>query len=487
MTAAEKLNGYLNGDRLHIRYTLLSDDITKGEAPFGMPYRDRKGYFDGEGRCEEAKADITVSDFDGGIKIELTTQSEELSEFGLSFPFNFMGKKDGGGWQNQYLLNSPYTSEGNAYKYCYLTNPNGKNLIVFSKGNCDGWKCDYSSEVCPGHFFLELEFLANFDRAYHTGSCNRRLELYLFEVGSFEDAVDKVCNTLETCALTYEKSFVKIGETITLNVHGNCGEVRCGGKSYRPKNGTVKALAEEYGLISAVPYCKGERGMEATFYAYDDIAACYKRAMNSVSKEDLSYTDENLCEHQCWESAMLRYMARYGQRAEYWDKLIPALEVITEKDEQKAIPRRTIFYREHKGAPPYSIFESGRSYHTFRRISLDGRERIFEISHGRARLRFGTSFRLRYDLHRISQRRERGLYHGVLFDYPVRRCGLDVTGRGSRGCEKIPRGGGGDCRISLPQRKFSYRGVCFRQDGSGNGGRFDFLHRIITVILLRED
>ncbi len=360
MTAAEKLNGYLNGDRLHIRYTLLSDDITKGEAPFGMPYRDRKGYFDGEGRCEEAKADITVSDFDGGIKIELTTQSEELSEFGLSFPFNFMGKKDGGGWQNQYLLNSPYTSEGNAYKYCYLTNPNGKNLIVFSKGNCDGWKCDYSSEVCPGHFFLELEFLANFDRAYHTGSCNRRLELYLFEVGSFEDAVDKVCNTLETCALTYEKSFVKIGETITLNVHGNCGEVRCGGKSYRPKNGTVKALAEEYGLISAVPYCKGERGMEATFYAYDDIAACYKRAMNSVSKEDLSYTDENLCEHQCWESAMLRYMARYGQRAEYWDKLIPALEVITEKDEQKAIPRRTIFYKEHKGAPPYSIFESGR-------------------------------------------------------------------------------------------------------------------------------
>lgn len=53
-------------------------------------------------------------------------------------------------------------------------------------------------------------------------------------------------------------------------------------------------------------------------------------------------------------------MARYGQRAEYWNKLLPALEIITEKDEKKAIPRRTIFYKEHKGDPPYSIFESGR-------------------------------------------------------------------------------------------------------------------------------
>ena len=111
MTATNKLKSYLNGDRLHVRYTFLSDDITEGEAPFGMPYRDRKGYFDENGYCEEAKANLVLSDFGGGIRIELTTQSEELSEIGLSFPFNFMGKKNGGGWRNQYLLNSPYTSE----------------------------------------------------------------------------------------------------------------------------------------------------------------------------------------------------------------------------------------------------------------------------------------------------------------------------------------------------------------------------------------
>lgn len=360
MTATNKLKSYLNGDRLHVRYTFLSDDITEGEAPFGMPYRDRKGYFDENGYCEEAKANLVLSDFGGGIRIELTTQSEELSEIGLSFPFNFMGKKNGGGWRNQYLLNSPYTSEGNAYKYCYLTNPNGKNLIVFPKGNCDGWKCDYSSEFCPGHFFLELEFLANFDKIYKTGSHNRSLEIYLFEVGSFEEGINKVFKTFETCALTYEKSFAKIGEEIALNVHGACDEVRCGNKRYTPQNGSVKVLAEEYGLIPVVPYCKGKRGMEAIFYVYDDIAACYKRSCDSVSQKDLDFTDKNLCEHQCWQSAMLRYMARYGQRAEYWNKLLPALEIITEKDEKKAIPRRTIFYKEHKGDPPYSIFESGR-------------------------------------------------------------------------------------------------------------------------------
>ena len=360
MEATEKLKSYLNGDRLHVRYTFLSDDITQGEAPFGMPYRDRKGYFDEAGYCKDAQAQISISEFAGGIKVVLTTKSAELSEFGLSFPFNFMGKKNGGGWQNQYLLNSPFSSHDNAFKYCYLTNPNGRNLMIFPKGSCDGWKCDYSSEYCPGHFFLELEFLANFDKAYHTGSRNRRLELYLFEVGSFEAGLDKLCETLNTCALTYEKSFTKIGETIKLTVHGNCDKVLCDGKAYEPQDGFVNVCAGKYGLTSAEPYLNGGKGLEAVFYAYDDIASCYKRAMDSVSQEDLNFTDENLCEHQCWESAMLRYMSRYGQQKDYWDKLFPALGVITEEDENKAIPRRTIFYKEHNGAPPYSIFESGR-------------------------------------------------------------------------------------------------------------------------------
>lgn len=360
MGAFEKLKGYINGDRLHVCYTLLSDDITLGKAPFGMPYRDRKGYFDESGYCEDAMAQISVSEYCGGLQIILTTHFEELSEFGLSFPFNFMGKKNGGGWKNQYLLNSPYATADNAFKYCYLTNPNGKNLIVFPKGNCDGWKCDYSSEFCPGHFFLELEFLANFDRAYHTESNNSSLELYLFEVGDFEEGIDKLCETLNVCALTYEKSFAKIGEDIKLQVHGNCEKVCCGGKMYEPQYGFVTVRSEKYGLISAEPYSGKKKGLEAVFYAYDDIKSCYKRSMDSISQEDLNFTDENLCEHQCWESAMLRYMARYGQQKEYWDKLLPALEIITEENEKKAIPRRTIFHQEHNGAPPYSIFESER-------------------------------------------------------------------------------------------------------------------------------
>ena len=101
-----------------------------------------------------------------GLKIVMQTARDDLSEFSLDLPLNFMGKKNGGGWQNQYLLNSPYSSANDAYKYCYLTNPNGRNLILFPKGKCDGWKCNYSSDYCPGHFFVSLEFMPSFDKVY---------------------------------------------------------------------------------------------------------------------------------------------------------------------------------------------------------------------------------------------------------------------------------------------------------------------------------
>ena len=158
MTAAEKLQKYLNGDKLNVRYTLQTDDITCGEAPFGMPYRDRKGYFDASGYCKEARAQLTVSEYNGGLKIELATSAENLSEFGLSFPFNFMGKKNGGGWSNQYLLNSPYSSVGNDFKYCYLTNPNGKNLIVFPKGIATVGNVIILRNFAPVIFFLNWNF-----------------------------------------------------------------------------------------------------------------------------------------------------------------------------------------------------------------------------------------------------------------------------------------------------------------------------------------
>lgn len=362
MDVWRKLEDYLNGERLHVRYTLKSDDLSKGgKKNFGTPYIDRKGYFDQSGYNAETKTILSVAEYKGGLRLYLKTQSEDLSEFGISLPFNFMGKPNGGGWQNQYLLNSPYTSEKNLYKYCYLSNPNGKNLIVFPKGNCDGWKCDYSSEFCPGHFFMELEFLANFDKIYGTGSQNKSLELYIFEVSDFESGVEKVCSTLGVSALTYEKSVAKIGENITLQIHGECDRVRCGNKTYYSEDGKVEIPVTKYGLIRAVPYFKKKRGMDAVFFGYHTINGLYEKAMYAVDDREIErHKTGNLCELQCWQSAILRYMLRYGKKASFFKHVRRGLKPITEKDVTKAVPRGTIYYKKHKGAPPYSIFESGR-------------------------------------------------------------------------------------------------------------------------------
>ena len=66
-----------------------------------------------------------------------------MSEFGLNIPLRFMGKKNCGGWKNQYLLNSPYNTADNKHIFCYFTRPQGKNLLVLALSRADGWKADY--------------------------------------------------------------------------------------------------------------------------------------------------------------------------------------------------------------------------------------------------------------------------------------------------------------------------------------------------------
>jgi hypothetical protein len=151
-----------------VTYTLKSDDITKGEKPDCTPYSSREDSFDyvGDGRyvARNTESILSVSESDLGIKFLLSSKSLEISEFGINLPFNFMGKVNGGGWQNQFLFNSPYISHSRDIFYVYLTKPNGNNLLVTAKGVA-GWKMDYSPYV-GGHYFLNLKIFANFDTCY---------------------------------------------------------------------------------------------------------------------------------------------------------------------------------------------------------------------------------------------------------------------------------------------------------------------------------
>ena len=104
----------LNGGNISVCYTLISDDITKGEKPSSTPFIDRKGEFSesyGTLRCEDIDTTLSVTEEEIGLLFELESKNPILSEFGVNLPFNFMGKKDGGGWRRQFLFNSPYASQ----------------------------------------------------------------------------------------------------------------------------------------------------------------------------------------------------------------------------------------------------------------------------------------------------------------------------------------------------------------------------------------
>ena len=67
--------------------------------------------------------------------------------------------------------------------------------------------------------------------------------------------------------------------------------------------------------------------------------------MSAVDMKDIEVTDKNLCEHQCWATAMLRFLLRYKSELDvetvikYETLLKDLLDEITETDESKAAKR----------------------------------------------------------------------------------------------------------------------------------------------------
>jgi len=354
--------------KISLSYTLKTDDITKGAKPQGTPYLSREGFFDENGYNSATKSELTVEPVEGGIKICLKTESDELSEFGLNLPFDFMGFKNRGGWRKQYLFNSPYSSKNNEHIYAYLTNPEQKNLMIVFCGPADGWKMDYSLFL-GGHYFYNLKALASFDKAYGTQSENKELTLYVFEVNSFTAGLKKVSEIKNLPVLYYDKSGGQAGEEITLKSFGECDEIQIGGVS-RPFDGEYRYKIDREGEVDIIPFYKGKRGLDCTVYGYKNIKNLYFRSMQSVSMSDIAQTDGNLCEHQCWVSAMLRYMIRYGANEAY-EKLVKAeLDVICETDESKALPRRTILNKPHGRFPAYNVYQSGRVQEQFFGVTI---------------------------------------------------------------------------------------------------------------------
>lgn len=368
------------GDSLGVCYTLMSDDITRGKKPSATPYKDRLDafrYTDGGWYADETETSLRAETFGDGLLFEMESPRTDLSEYGIHLPFNFMGKRNGGGWENQFLFNSPYRSPDRRVIYAYLTKPNGNHLAVAITGEADGWKMDYSPYLWA-HYFVSLKLLANYDRAYGTPDRPKKLSFAILPVSDFGDCLEKLSRLFGIPMLNFEVGGGAVGEEIPLMAYGEPdGLIERHGDREVTLPFPSRYLLRHEGEVELTPVRDGVRGAPVTVYGYRDLFSLYKKSMESVNPDVIArYTDGNLCEHQCWASAMLRFLRRHRPRltedevCELESKLRPFLATLTETDEAKAVPRQTIFHLPHEGFPAYNVYRSRRVQELFFGITI---------------------------------------------------------------------------------------------------------------------
>lgn len=371
MSAYEELKNKYFIDDFSVSYTLKSDDITKGEKPPMSPYTARKEYFsDGEDSFTQTKLEVRR---DGnGYMISVKSRSEKISQFGLNLPFNFMGKKNGGGWKRQYLFNSPYSSSDNKRIFCYFTSPCGENLLLLFMSPADGWKMDYSP-FSGGQYFDNLQALARFDKAYNSGEESNKkpyIKLFICSVKNYEEALETVSEKLALPVAVYEKSYCETGKKLKIKVIGEFDYVKAGGKIFEKSGDGAVIKAEKEGLVTVTPYKGNKKGLDCQIYVYKSINELFYKSMRTVSEADLATGDGNLCEWKCYVSAILRYQKLFGKSAALQKKINDALKLATERDESKALPRQTIFYKKQHGFPAYHDYASARVQEQFFAVGI---------------------------------------------------------------------------------------------------------------------
>lgn len=367
----------LNGAELSVCYTLKTDDITKGKTPSSTPYIDREDVFNSSLYAKKTKSRLKVKSYKNGKLLELNSKSDNLSEFGINLPFNFMGKKNGGGWENQFLFNTPYYSKEQEIMYFYLTKPNGNNLLVAVLEGGQGWKMDYSP-YSFGHYFLNLKILANYDKAYNQTAKKQHLKIAILPVTTFENALEELSDIYGKPFLDYTVSGGEIGKEIELRSYGSPDtliEVYDGKEIAYPYSQTYKLKNE--GETTIIPSKNGKRGTPVSVYAYDGLISLYKKSVLSVNLEIIkNYTDGNLCEHQSWLSATLRYLIKYkstltkDEIAELEGRALAELDVITEQSIEKAVAHQTIWHLPHDDYGAYNVYKSNRVQELFFGITI---------------------------------------------------------------------------------------------------------------------
>lgn len=366
--------------KISVCYTLKTDSLSKlGKSEYS-PYLDRTDEFikisNGKYFAYNTKTDLKIEKIKKGYKLKLSTKNKELSQFGINLPFNFLGKNNCEKWRKQFLFNSPYISEKKDFLWVYLTNLKGENLCVAVINGINGWKMDYSED--GANYFENLKILANFDKEYNQPVIDNNLELVIFKTESFDKCLLELSKLYKKPILDCDISGGKVGSLIKLNLYGNADSLLIKNKDNQKIIPFTNEIPLEYvGESCITPINNRVLGQGITVYAFDDIIDLYKISMDTV---DLSViektTDGNLCEHQCWASATLRFLLNYKWKLTteevlvYEKRLKKLLNTITETDETLAINRRTIFNKTQNGLPAFNVYNSKRIQEQFFGITI---------------------------------------------------------------------------------------------------------------------
>lgn len=368
-------------------YTLPQDDVTHGKKPAFTPYLDREAAFpdgtcpteDGlESRNEGLGVSLRYGFREDSVRLELSGNRLEFSEFGLNLPFQFLGKR-GTSCRHQLLPSTPYVSDDGRCRYWYFSKPDGNPLLVAWLTEADGWKLDYSS-YSWGHFVESLKALDSFDRAYGTKPRkSHRIAVSIRFPRDFPDALEKVCGEYGRPAAYAAVSGGKTGEELAVRVVGACDAVRVRKPDGKEKNFHHLQRTEQgdvyvriplggYGIHTVIPFFQGKAGLDCRVFAYDDILEMFRR--NCLSIRPPFHVDGNLCEGGVWAEALCRNMRLMGKE-ESLDRLVRGqLGRVMAGPGTPKIPRCSIPSYPVDGYPAYHVYHSMRIQEQFSGVSF---------------------------------------------------------------------------------------------------------------------
>lgn len=369
-----------------LAYTLLAENIYEVDATENMPYAQKTADYDVAYKDENENVILENNNFnvktvvsfkDEYMSLNMRCDSCEVSEWGIYLPFN-MTNQENGDWKQQLVPATVYHTADQKKWFCYLTRPDGNNLLAICENDINGIKIDYR-----GFIIDAIRFLHTFDRALNCPKNDgNELTVRIYPVGSFDEAVSLAADVWGMPVAYYDISSCHIGDGIKIKVAGKYDRLLIENQNGESQNivtdkEEVSVTLKEYGLNVVTPYYKEKRGADCTVYAFDDWYDNYKKACDAVKQhydeilgnapdgrevwtpphvEYRGTRDYNLCEHAMWCSAAIRYMLMYGIDEKLKKDVENLLYIITATNPDLFIKRCTIIPEKQGNIMPYNAY-----------------------------------------------------------------------------------------------------------------------------------